>query len=118
MRSVFYTTLVLATLSAGCQSTKSSAIVPTASHSPMKTAAKPPAAEAGCAMCVYKMKGVYDCVLAVKIDGKPYLVSGSSIDDHGDAHAPDGLCHVARAAKVTGSVEGDRFVAKEFRLTP
>jgi hypothetical protein len=30
-----------------------------------------------------------DCELAVRIDGKPYFVDGTSLDSHGDAHAND-----------------------------
>ena len=69
-------------------------------------------------MCIYKMKDVSDCVLAVKIGDTPYLVTGSDIDDHGDAHASDGLCKMARPARATGTIEADRFVATEFHLTP
>jgi hypothetical protein len=36
------------------------------------------------------LKG-YACDLAVRIDGKPYFVDGTSIDSHGDAHAEDGF---------------------------
>ena len=58
------------------------------------------------------------CKLAVKIDGKPYLVTGTEIDDHGDAHDPAGLCVIAREALVSGKVEGEKFVATSFELQP
>jgi len=74
--------------------------------------------EAGCATCVYDMRGVKGCKLAVKIDGKAYLVTGTEIDDHGDAHGPTGLCVTARKAAVTGKVEGEKFVATSFELQP
>ncbi len=74
--------------------------------------------EAGCATCVYDMQGVKGCKLAVKIDGKAYLVTGTEIDDHGDAHGPAGLCVTARKAVVTGKVEGEKFVATSFELQP
>ncbi len=74
--------------------------------------------EAGCATCVYDMQGVEGCKLAVKIGGKPYLVTGTEIDDHGDAHGPAGLCVTARKALVSGKVEGDKFVATSFELQP
>ena len=64
------------------------------------------------------MKGVEGCKLAVEIDGRRYLVQGSDIDDHGDAHASDGLCNTARHAKAKGKIVGDRFLAEEFRLLP
>jgi hypothetical protein len=40
--------------------------------------------EASCGQCQFGMKG-YACDLAVRIDGKPYFVDGTSIDSHGDA---------------------------------
>lgn len=75
-------------------------------------------AKAGCATCIFRMKGVSGCNLAVKIDGKAYLVAGSKIDEHGDAHAGDGLCNSERDALVEGAIEGDRFVARRFELKP
>jgi len=75
-------------------------------------------AKVGCATCVFHMKGVEGCKLAVEIDGRHYLVQGSGIDDHGDAHAPNGLCNAARRATVKGKVSGDRFVAEELRVLP
>jgi hypothetical protein len=56
------------------------------------------------------------CELAVKIDGKVYGVEGSKLDDHGDAHAADGMCMVARQAYVEGRIEGDKFVAQRVEL--
>ena len=73
---------------------------------------------AGCATCIFEMEGVSGCVLAVEIDSKHYLVSGSDIDDHGDAHDPRGLCNSARDALVEGTIDGDRFVADRFELKP
>ena len=70
----------------------------------------------GCATCVFDMKDVTGCKLAVKVEGKPYLVTGSGIDDHGDAHAPDGLCNKERQARVEGKVEDDRYVAKRIEV--
>ncbi len=74
--------------------------------------------EAGCATCIFDMPGVDGCPLAVKIDDEFYLVVGSDIDAHGDAHAPSGLCMTARKAKTTGRIEGDKFVATSFALQP
>ncbi len=74
--------------------------------------------EAGCATCIYEMKDVTGCKLAVKIDGKAYLVSGKTMDDFGDAHADDGLCSIARKAEVTGKLDGDRFVVTQMSLLP
>ena len=72
----------------------------------------------GCATCVFKMKGVTGCKLAVKTNGTPYLVSGIGIDDLGDAHAADGLCNAERKGVVEGQVEGDRFIATRIDLSP
>jgi uncharacterized protein involved in copper resistance len=74
--------------------------------------------EAGCGMCIFKMEGVKKCELAVKIDGKPYLVEGSAMFDHGDAHAEGGMCKSARMAVVEGKIEGDKFKATKFELKP
>lgn len=74
--------------------------------------------EAGCATCIFDMPGATGCVLAVKIDGTAYLVTGNDIDDHGDAHAADGLCNRSRNAVVEGRIDGDRFVATCFALKP
>ena len=64
------------------------------------------------------MKGVEGCKLAAEIDGRRYPVQGSDIDDHGDAHASDGLCNTARRAQAKGIISGDRFLAEAFRLLP
>ena len=73
---------------------------------------------AGCSTCIFDMSGSTGCDLAVKIDGTAYLVTGSDIDDHGDAHAADGLCNASRDAVVEGRIEGGRFVATSFSLKP
>lgn len=72
----------------------------------------------GCAMCIYNMDGVEDCVLAVKVAGTPYLVTGSDIDDHGDAHAADGLCNAEREAVAVGRIEDGKYVAQRIKLRP
>ncbi len=69
--------------------------------------------EAGCASCIFYMGGVRGCKLAVKIDGKPYLVTGADVDAHGA-----GLCSSAKKAKVVGKIDGDKFVATSFELHP
>lgn len=72
--------------------------------------------EAACGTCVFHMDGVKGCPLAVRIDGQAYLVEGSDIDDHGDAHAPGGLCNVTRDAEVTGKLINGKLVVTRFRL--
>lgn len=73
--------------------------------------------EASCGQCQFSMdaKG---CDLAVRIDGKPYFVDGTSIDQHGDAHAHDGFCSVIRRAEVSGEIVDNRFKATSFKLLP
>jgi hypothetical protein len=71
--------------------------------------------EASCGQCRFGMKGD-GCNLAVKIEGKIYWVDGSKIDDHGDAHAKDGLCNAVRKAGVSGKIVRGRFKASAFKL--
>lgn len=63
-----------------------------------------------CGECQFGMEGT-NCDLAVRVDGQPYFVDGFSIDDFGDAHAADGLCNAIKQARVTGRIEGERFIA-------
>ncbi len=73
--------------------------------------------EASCGKCQFGMKAK-DCSLAVRIDGKSYFVDGSSIDEHGDAHAKDGFCEAIRKAEVQGEIVNDRFKATYVKLLP
>ncbi len=66
---------------------------------------------AGCATCSFKMEGVSGCKLAIEMDGKAYLVSGTEISAHAS-----GLCKATKNAEVAGKVDGDTFVAKSFTL--
>ncbi|MFG4002620.1 DUF6370 family protein [Flavobacterium aquidurense] len=80
-----------------------------------KTTEKPQIVETACGECQFGMKGK-SCDLAVRIDGKPYFVDGTTIDEHDDAHAEDGFCNKIRKATVTGKVENGRFKATSFTL--
>ena len=80
-----------------------------------KTTEKPQIVETACGECQFGMKG-NGCDLAVRIDGKAYFVDGTTIDQHGDAHAKDGFCNAIRKASVTGKVENNRFKATSFTL--
>jgi hypothetical protein len=71
--------------------------------------------ETSCGQCQFKMAGK-GCNLAVRIKGKPYFVDGTSIDEHGDAHAQDGFCKAVRKAQVQGKVVKKRFVVTYFKL--
>ena len=72
--------------------------------------------QAGCATCIFDMKSVTGCPLAVKVAGQPYLVEGVKMDELGDAHAADGLCNVERTVKAEGKIKGDRFVATSMEI--
>ncbi len=74
--------------------------------------------EASCGMCQFKQKTDSGCVLTVKIDKKVYTVTGTGINDHGDAHADDGFCNKVRKAKVSGEINGSTFAASSFNLLP
>jgi hypothetical protein len=80
-----------------------------------KTTEKPQIVETACGECQFGMKGKA-CDLAVRIDGKAYFVDGTTIDEHGDAHAEDGFCNKTRKASVNGKIENGRFKASSFTL--
>lgn len=71
--------------------------------------------ETACGQCQLGLKAP-GCSLAVKIDGQAYFVDGTTIDEHGDAHAADGFCNAVRKAEVQGTVKKGRFKATYFRL--
>jgi len=71
--------------------------------------------EAACGQCQFGMAGE-GCDLAIRYQGSCYLVIGSGIDDHGDAHANDGLCNCVRKAKVSGTMSEGKFHADKIRL--
>lgn len=79
--------------------------------------AEPLLAEVACGQCQFGLAGS-GCDLAIRIQGKAYYVDGSSIDDHGDAHAADGLCNAIRTAEVEGRLVGDRFQATRISVRP
>ena len=74
-------------------------------------------AEVSCGECQFKMTGK-SCDLAVRINGKSYFVDGTTIDQHGDAHAKDGFCETIRKAEVQGEVVGDRYKVSYIKLLP
>ena len=73
--------------------------------------------ETACGECQFKLKGK-SCDLAVRINGKAYFVDGTSINDHGDAHAKEGFCNAVSKAEVQGKVVNNRFKATYFKLMP
>lgn len=89
----------------------------TTAAAPVTTVNEVKTVEAACGECKFGMKGE-GCQLAVRIDGKPYFVDGTSIDKHGDAHGAQGFCNAIRKAEVKGSIVNGRFVAANFTLLP
>ncbi len=71
--------------------------------------------ETSCGECQFKMAGK-SCDLAIRMNGKAYFVDGTTIDEHGDAHAKEGFCEKIRKAEVQGEVVGGRFKATYFKL--
>ena len=72
--------------------------------------------EAGCGQCQLGMTEKSGCDLAIRIDGKSYFVDGTSIHDHGDAHADDGFCEAIRQANVKGEIIEGRFKSESFTI--
>ena len=72
--------------------------------------------EAACGQCQFGITGKAGCDLAVRIDGESYFVDGTSIHDHGDAHAEDGFCEAIRQAEVKGEIIDGRFKAETFTI--
>ena len=71
--------------------------------------------EASCGECQFHLPGK-GCELAVRIDGKAYFVDGTSIDEHGDAHANDGFCEAVKKAEAQGEIVNNRFKATYFKI--
>jgi hypothetical protein len=88
------------------------------SYSQESTQKEPFNAEVSCGQCNFKMKDKIGCDLAIKIDDKTYFVEGTHLDDHGDAHADDGLCSTIRKAEVKGEIKNNKFYATSFKLLP
>ena len=74
--------------------------------------------EVSCGQCKFAMTEKRGCDLAVRIDGKSYFVEGTTIDEHGDAHAIDGFCSAIRKAEVVGEIKDNKFVVTYFKLLP
>lgn len=72
--------------------------------------------ETSCGQCQFALKTKKGCDLAVRIDGKAYFVEGTTIDEHGDAHAKDGFCEAIRKANVQGELVNDKFKVSYFKL--
>lgn len=103
------------TLASGCARTDDPAPAAQDPADDTRTIAASRTVEAACGECQFDMEGD-SCDLAVRIDGVGYFVDGTGLDDHGDAHAPDGFCNAVRQAKVVGEVIDGRFVVESFEL--
>jgi len=68
-------------------------------------------AEIACAHCQYKAPGVTACSPGVKINGKTYVLTGSTVDVQ-----KEGLCTAPKQATVEGKIEGDKFVASKVDI--
>ncbi|HOZ67988.1 MAG TPA: DUF6370 family protein [Chitinophagaceae bacterium] len=73
--------------------------------------------ETACGQCQFGLKEK-GCLLAIRIKGQAYFVDGTTIDEHGDAHAEDGFCNAIRKSEVQGTVVKGRFNATYFKLLP
>jgi hypothetical protein len=71
---------------------------------------------ASCGVCNFESKESYECFLAIKVEDTVFPVEGSDIDDHGDAHAQEGLCNVIHYAEVSGEFKNNIFYAESFNL--
>lgn len=74
--------------------------------------------EVACGQCQFGMKDKKGCDLAALVDGKPYFVEGTKLDDHGDAHAADGFCSAVSKAEVVGELKDNKFVVTSFKVLP
>ena len=72
-------------------------------------------AEASCGSCKLNMKGK-GCFLAVRINGKNYLVQGAGIDDFGDAHDTEGFCNSIRKVTIQGEIKEENFILTYLRF--
>ncbi|MCZ2084102.1 MAG: hypothetical protein LC112_07490 [Flavobacteriales bacterium] len=71
--------------------------------------------DAACAMCQFKVKTDKGCAMAVKIDGKVYLVEGMDKKAFGEMHSDDGYCKIMKKAVVTGEIKKGKFYATSFK---
>ena len=71
---------------------------------------------AACGSCRFNMSSPNGCSLAIQLAGKTYWVDGTSLSDHGDEHATDGMCKTIRKAVVTGTIAENRMNCSSFAL--
>jgi hypothetical protein len=110
MKAFFLVLFLWAGTMAAQAQTTSSVSVPDASKEIVEV-------EAACGQCKFDLPGS-DCTLAVRMNGKAYYVTGTDIDDHGDAHAKEGFCQAIRKAKVQGTLVNNLYQVTYFQLLP
>ena len=71
--------------------------------------------DAACVMCQFKVKTDKGCAMAVKIEGKVYLVEGIDKKEFGEMHSDDGYCKIMKKAVVSGEIKKGKFYATSFK---
>jgi len=72
-------------------------------------------ADASCGQCMFGMEGS-GCDLAVKIGENNYYVEGTTIDDHGDAHADNGFCKAIKKVTISGEAANGKIKTSSFEI--
>jgi hypothetical protein len=114
LKSVYMKSFFFMAIFSLCLVTASAQTTPSKISKP-DPAKKSKIVEASCGECQFHLEGK-GCNLAVRIDGKAYFVDGTTLDDHGDAHAKDGFCEAIRKAEVQGELLNNRFKVTYFKL--
>ena len=70
-------------------------------------------ATVGCYGCIFHGEGAKGCEAAVEIDGEVMLIEG---EGKPNAHKL-GMCKASKQCKLTGHVEGDKFIATKVEIT-
>jgi len=74
--------------------------------------------KASCGMCQLGQKDQKGCLTNIVLHGKVLPVVGATKLSMEEMHAPGGLCVTIRKAKVSGKLDGDRFLASKWELLP
>ncbi|WP_258932597.1 DUF6370 family protein [Flavobacterium oreochromis] len=72
--------------------------------------------EASCGLCQLGTKDK-DCSLTIRYNNNVYKVIGTSIDDHGDAHATNGFCNSIKKSKSFWDIKRRKILSKEISLS-
>ena len=71
--------------------------------------------DAACAMCQFKVKTDKGCAMAVKINGKVFVVEGINKKEFGEMHSDDGYCKIMKKAVDSGEIKKGKFYATSFK---